>query len=72
MEEMKTLLINIQKCLPKNDQYKYSTTLEKSINWEQVKFDNRDSKECKECALSIMKRVNFVIFLLILVFLICF
>ncbi|XP_046909525.2 nucleolar transcription factor 1 [Dermatophagoides farinae] len=52
--DLKTLLENIKKCLPQNDLTKYSTTLEKTINWDQVKFKHFDANECKECAVNII------------------
>nr|XP_046909525.1 nucleolar transcription factor 1-B-like [Dermatophagoides farinae] len=52
--DLKTLLENIKKCLPQNDLTKYSTTLEKTINWDQIKFKHFDANECKECAVNII------------------
>ncbi|XP_027194350.2 nucleolar transcription factor 1-A-like [Dermatophagoides pteronyssinus] len=57
-KDLKTLLENIKKCLPQNDQTKYSTTLEKTIDWNQIKFGNHDANECKECAVNIMNRLR--------------
>lgn len=50
------LIDNIQKELPKNDTFKYSTTLEK-IDWDKIKFKYHTADDCKCCALKIMRKV---------------
>lgn len=54
---MMLLFNNIQQLLPKNDLGKYSTTLEKGIDWNRIRLPNRDPDECKQHALKIMKQV---------------
>ncbi|UXI23310.1 myostatin [Sarcoptes scabiei] len=57
-DEMMLLFNNIQQLLPKNDLGKYSTTLEKGIDWNRIRLPNRDPDECKQHALKIMKQLR--------------
>ncbi|XP_067118779.1 nucleolar transcription factor 1-A-like [Centruroides vittatus] len=56
-EELSQLISNLTICLPKYDNVKYSTLIEK-LDWEKVRFGNYSASECKEKWMQIMTKLR--------------
>lgn len=56
-EELSQLISNLTICLPKCDNVKYSTLIEK-LDWEKVRFGSYSASECKEKWMQIMTRLR--------------
>src|SRR5699024_2820695 len=56
VDDLGTLIANIEKETPKSDMAKFSTTLEK-INWQNVQFGTHSAVECKAQAWSLLQKV---------------
>lgn len=56
-EDLSSLISNIAACLPKSDNIKYSTLIEK-LDWEKVRFSTYSGSECKEKWMQIMTRLR--------------
>lgn len=58
-EELAQLITNLSACLPRNDNVKYTTLIDK-LDWEKVRFGQYTAAQCKEKWMQIVTKVcNF-------------
>lgn len=55
-EELAQLITNLSACLPRNDNVKYTTLIDK-LDWEKVRFGQYTAAQCKEKWMQIVTKV---------------
>lgn len=64
-EELAQLITNLSACLPRNDNVKYTTLIDK-LDWEKVRFGQYTAAQCKEKWMQIVTKVCIFVFLFFL------
>lgn len=58
-EELAQLITNLSACLPRNDNVKYTTLIDK-LDWEKVRFGQYTAAQCKEKWMQIVTKVCMI------------
>lgn len=66
-EELAQLITNLSACLPRNDNVKYTTLIDK-LDWEKVRFGQYTAAQCKEKWMQIVTKVGSEIFCFFFIF----